>query len=71
MCGRLGDVDQFLNEMASEEMDQIIAYDGAHGVGLDRLMIILVNGFTALINSWRSEKDGAIDPSDIDPWRKE
>lgn len=70
-CGRLDDVDGFLDSMPSERMERLIAYDNVHGIGNDRLMEIMVRGFMLLAGMWQGENSEPIDPAVIDPWRKD
>lgn len=56
--------------MTPEQMDAVQAYDNVHGVGLDRLMQIIINGFVHLLMAWSG--DSKVDPEElreaIDTW---
>ena len=69
----MGDVKQFLEDMPCEEMDRLVAYDAAHGVGLDRLIEIVRNGFVQLIGMWGDSNsfDAEAVAKGIDPWLKD
>ena len=70
-CGRLDDVDGFLDSMPSERMDRLIAYDNVHGIGTDRLIEIMTRGFLLLAGMWQGENSDPIEASTLDPWRKD
>ena len=63
-------MEEFLDAIPCDVMDRLIAYDNAHGIGLDRLITVVRNGFVRLAAAWSDSKSFDVDDENraLDPW---
>ena len=59
-----------LSRMRPAQMDELEAFDNVTGIGDERLLTILANGFARLILAWSGDKDATVEDAKklIDPW---